>query len=152
MSTDHEFRPAADHQLPNMSSIQRRPIDVQVRRQSSVATACSCSGEINNDHHQILLENKDEEEDDECCRTPKSKENKIPVMVSCPPAPRKKRPPVVSCKRKLSDDQLQLFEFISHEQVAVEDSRLFELSNSVLLLKKRRRSDFHACQPSDESN
>ncbi|KAK8480894.1 hypothetical protein V6N13_104568 [Hibiscus sabdariffa] len=39
------------------------------------------------------------------CKTPSSKENKIPAAVSCPPAPKKpkRRAVSVSCKRNLFD-------------------------------------------------
>lgn len=46
---------------------------------------------------------KEEEEEEESgqCRTPNSPGNMIPVILSCPPAPKKQRTSVVSCKRKL---------------------------------------------------
>ncbi|XP_022764320.1 cyclin-dependent protein kinase inhibitor SMR1-like [Durio zibethinus] len=60
---------------------------------------------------EIQEENKNQDE----CSTPNSEENKIPVVSSCPPAPRKPRKRAVSCKRKLSE--LQFFEIVNREEV-----------------------------------
>ncbi|XP_008232059.1 PREDICTED: cyclin-dependent protein kinase inhibitor SMR3 [Prunus mume] len=47
------------------------------------------------------------------CRTPTSKEHKIPTVVTCPPAPRKPaRRAASSCKRKL-----QFFETANQDEV-----------------------------------
>ncbi|XP_048231317.1 cyclin-dependent protein kinase inhibitor SMR1-like [Ricinus communis] len=48
------------------------------------------------------------------CRTPTSKEHKIPPVLSCPPAPRKPRR-TPSCKRKLSE--LEFIKIVNHEEV-----------------------------------
>nr|DAD28630.1 TPA_asm: hypothetical protein HUJ06_030098 [Nelumbo nucifera] len=50
------------------------------------------------------------------CSTPTSEESKIPIIQSCPPAPRKPRK-VVLCKRKFSEKKLQFFRFVSHDEV-----------------------------------
>ncbi|KAK7277258.1 hypothetical protein RIF29_18409 [Crotalaria pallida] len=47
--------------------------------------------------------------EDESYRTPTSKESKIPVTMTCPPAPRKAKR-VSNCKRKLFMDEYQFFE------------------------------------------
>ncbi|OMO87242.1 hypothetical protein CCACVL1_09170 [Corchorus capsularis] len=69
--------------------------------------------------------NKNEDDDDnkrsiissdELCLTPTAEENKIPAVLSCPPAPRKPKRKPVSCKRKLSD-QFDFFEIVNREEV-----------------------------------
>ncbi|KAH7547814.1 hypothetical protein JRO89_XS14G0019600 [Xanthoceras sorbifolium] len=54
----------------------------------------------------------------EACRTPTSFENKIPQILTCPPAPRKPKRKVaaLSCKRKLLDE-FQFFEIANREEV-----------------------------------
>ncbi|XVF23463.1 hypothetical protein REPUB_Repub13aG0041000 [Reevesia pubescens] len=59
----------------------------------------------------IQEENKNEDE----CLTPTSEENKIPLVLSCPPAPKKPKKRAVSCKRKLSE--LQFFEIVNRDEV-----------------------------------
>ncbi|OWM87624.1 cyclin-dependent protein kinase inhibitor SMR1-like [Punica granatum] len=53
-------------------------------------------------------------EDEEECRTPTSEENRIPALLSCPPAPKKPRL-ALSCKRKLSE--LDFFEIVNRAEV-----------------------------------
>ncbi|KAK9158727.1 hypothetical protein Scep_005301 [Stephania cephalantha] len=63
-----------------------------------------------NESHNI---DSDDDEEQWCCVTPTSKDQKIPILLSCPPAPKKpKRSNVVlSCKRKLlCSSELQFFE------------------------------------------
>lgn len=48
------------------------------------------------------------------CRTPTSRESKIPMLQSCPPAPRKRRR-VISCKRNLSETQF--FEIVHRKEI-----------------------------------
>ncbi|KAI9124404.1 hypothetical protein K1719_004326 [Acacia pycnantha] len=54
-------------------------------------------------------------EDDETCRTPTSKENRIPAALTCPPAPKKAKRSV-SCKRKLLEE-FQLFEKVNKDEI-----------------------------------
>ncbi|KAF5199880.1 cyclin-dependent protein kinase inhibitor SMR1-like [Thalictrum thalictroides] len=54
--------------------------------------------------HLQSIDNEDEE-----CRTPTSSEYKIPVIETCPPAPRKQPRKVMLCKRKLWSE-MQFFE------------------------------------------
>lgn len=64
----------------------------------------------------IQEENKDQNDSRSECSTPTSEENKIPAVLSCPPAPRKPRKTAaVSCKRKLSE--LQFFEIVHRDEV-----------------------------------
>ncbi|KAG4919415.1 hypothetical protein AAZX31_20G177800 [Glycine max] len=51
---------------------------------------------------------------DESCRTPTSKESKIPATMTCPPAPRK--PKFASCKRKLLEE-FQFFDVTNKEDM-----------------------------------
>lgn len=55
----------------------------------------------------------DDEDEGEECKTPSSRDHKIPVIQSCPPTPRKK--PMMRMKRKLSE--LQFFETTRSEEV-----------------------------------
>nr|DAD48758.1 TPA_asm: hypothetical protein HUJ06_018695 [Nelumbo nucifera] len=91
MSTDLEFR----CNLP--AETRLRPIKIQTERSSEEGGAI------------IQSENQEDE-----CRTPTSEEHKIPIIQTCPPAPRKPRK-VVLCKRKLSE--LRFFEIVSHDEV-----------------------------------
>lgn len=65
------------------------------------------------DGSEIQRRNFDDDEKAEC-RTPTSKEHKIPVLVSCPPAPRKPRR-VAQCKRKFQE--LEFFEIVNRDEV-----------------------------------
>ncbi|KAI4346450.1 hypothetical protein L6164_007345 [Bauhinia variegata] len=59
-----------------------------------------------NDRNSTTGQNKQSpviENDDDGCRTPTSKESRIPEILTCPPAPRKQKR-FVSCKRKLLDE------------------------------------------------
>ncbi|RVW97743.1 cyclin-dependent protein kinase inhibitor SMR1 [Vitis riparia] len=48
------------------------------------------------------------------CRTPTSAEHKIPVILTCPPAPRKPRR-VVRCKRRIRE--FDFFEIVNRDEV-----------------------------------
>ncbi|OIT39789.1 hypothetical protein A4A49_58257, partial [Nicotiana attenuata] len=54
-------------------------------------------------------------EEEEEIKTPKSPQNLIPKILSCPPAPKKPKR-LISCKRKLVDE-LQFFEVAAREEV-----------------------------------
>ena len=69
------------------------------------------SGIVSQDENK----NQDSSRSSSECLTPTSEENKIPAVLSCPPAPRKPRKRAVSCKRKLSE--LQFFEIVNREEV-----------------------------------
>ncbi|KAH7856203.1 hypothetical protein Vadar_033900 [Vaccinium darrowii] len=69
--------------------------------------------------------------DDDGCHTPTSAEHKIPAVLSCPPAPKKRRRAPSYCKRKLR-------ELVFFETVAREEVELFFVSvNSRFVLKRR---------------
>ncbi|KAJ7970512.1 cyclin-dependent protein kinase inhibitor SMR1-like [Quillaja saponaria] len=53
--------------------------------------------------------------EDMICTTPTSKENRIPAILSCPPAPRKRRR-VVPSKRRLLEE-FQFYEVVNREEV-----------------------------------
>ncbi|XP_039030609.1 cyclin-dependent protein kinase inhibitor SMR1-like [Hibiscus syriacus] len=63
--------------------------------------------------NQEIKNNQDESSSE--CSTPTSEENKIPVVLSCPGAPRKPRKTLVSCKRKLSE--FHFFETFNRDEV-----------------------------------
>ncbi|KAK9124045.1 hypothetical protein Sjap_013647 [Stephania japonica] len=75
-----------------------------------------------NDQSHNIINNIDDEEQCKCV-TPTSKDQKIPILQSCPPAPKKpKRSNVVlSCKRKLlCSSELQFFESTTSGREQVE--------------------------------
>jgi len=109
MSTDLESR----QDLPR---IQVRAVKTE--------TLQSCSA---TDDKETIIQQENSETDD--CQTPKSEEHKIPVVLSCPPAPRKPRRSF-SCKRKLTE--LEFFEIVNREEVDSFFQSSFEL------LPKRR--------------
>nr|XP_023876179.1 cyclin-dependent protein kinase inhibitor SMR1-like [Quercus suber] len=129
MSTDLEF-------LHDLSKSKTKLLTVKTTKTTSSSTTPQVGGfndnigannnnnNNNNNKNNNVVEtqnkkinieeddNKAEEED--CCRTPTSKEHRIPKILDCPPAPRKpKRAP--TCKRKLSD--LQFFEIVNRDEV-----------------------------------
>ncbi|KAJ4979453.1 hypothetical protein NE237_010233 [Protea cynaroides] len=58
-----------------------------------------------------------DDHEDDGCRTPTSEEHKIPVMRSCPPAPKKQRR-VILCKRKRClSDEFNFFEIMGRHQI-----------------------------------
>ncbi|KAG4150746.1 hypothetical protein ERO13_D04G021300v2 [Gossypium hirsutum] len=68
-------------------------------------------------------------EDHTLCKTPCSKENKIPAVVSCPPAPKKPKTRPLSCKRKLSP-QFQFLEMVNRDEVDAFFKAAFDDSHS----------------------
>ncbi|XP_043699789.1 cyclin-dependent protein kinase inhibitor SMR2-like [Telopea speciosissima] len=78
----------------------------EIRLRPATATATAAAEEV-----ETQQDNNNNEE----CRTPTSDEHKIPVMRSCPPAPKKQRR-VISCKRKLLDE-LRFFEIVGREEI-----------------------------------
>ncbi|MFQ6619669.1 hypothetical protein Gotur_001070 [Gossypium turneri] len=61
----------------------------------------------------IGKDDDDDEDEGEECKTPSSRDHKIPAIQSCPPTPRKK--PMMRMKRKVSE--LQFFETTRSEEV-----------------------------------
>lgn len=56
-----------------------------------------------NKHNSKTFSDVEEKKEDEECKTPTSKESKIPLVpTTCPPAPRKPRT-IIRCKRRLSE-------------------------------------------------
>ncbi|CAK9316997.1 unnamed protein product [Citrullus colocynthis] len=102
MSTDLDLR-------RTLLEIVRRPaINLQIPRPST-----SMSG----DHGGVIIQKDRIDDEVLCCRTPTSAENKIPAVVQCPPAPRKrKRPP--SCRRRLME--LEFVEIVNREEIEPE--------------------------------
>lgn len=83
-----------------------------------------------------LRENNTEEEEENTefdCHTPISEENRIPKILSCPPAPRKPRRRGPSCKRKLKE--LQFFEIVNGDEI----EGFFRSSFQQLARKRRSR-------------
>ncbi|KAB5544077.1 hypothetical protein DKX38_012189 [Salix brachista] len=62
----------------------------------------------------IQTDDHDDGEDDESC-TPTSAQHNIPVMLTCPPAPKKPRTSPGSCKRKRPS--VHFFEAMNREEV-----------------------------------
>ncbi|KAG2729706.1 hypothetical protein I3760_01G262100 [Carya illinoinensis] len=120
MSTDLEF-------LHDLSKIPRLTVEIKTTEQASNDIADDVGT-------GVVVEPKKEEEDDECCRTPTSKEHRIPEILDCPPAPRKPRR-VTSCKRKLSE--LKFFEIVNPEEVDAFFRSSFENVSAIRSVKKR---------------
>ena len=121
MSTDLEFL----HDLSKSKS-KTKLLTVKTTRITSSSTTqvggLNDNIGANNNNNVVETQNKkinveeddNKEEEEDCCRTPTSKEHRIPKILDCPPAPRKpKRAP--TCKRKLSE--LQFFEIVNREEV-----------------------------------
>ena len=101
MSTDLQIR-------LEMPKVRISPIKIAVLPSDD---ASSAHGSV-----PIIVQNKlPEQEDDESCRTPTSKESRIPEILTCPPAPRKPKR-AVSCKRKLLDE-FQFFDVANKEEI-----------------------------------
>lgn len=96
MSTDLEL-------CKELPKIRLSPIAIRTPQASESATGT---------HGSVIRRRNDDEE--EGYRTPTSKEHKIPVLVSCPPAPRKPRR-VAPCKRKLTE--LDFFKVVNRDEV-----------------------------------
>ena len=144
MSTDLEFL----HDLSKSKS-KTKLLTVKTTRITSSSTTQVGGlndniGANNNNNNNNVVEtqnnkinveeddNKEEEED--CCRTPTSKEHRIPKILDCPPAPRKpKRAP--TCKRKLSE--LQFFEIVNREEV---DSFFRSSFEQIAVITSNKRS------------
>ncbi|KAF1878765.1 hypothetical protein Lal_00047437 [Lupinus albus] len=95
MST-HLHQPHRQLPNPHISTIQ-----INNNSPSSDDTINIISKSINQKKKKKKKTQNDVEIDS--CRTPTTKESKIPEIVSCPPAPRKPKA-LVSCKRKLMDE------------------------------------------------
>lgn len=77
------------------------------------------------------------------CRTPTSRDHKIPRSQSCPPAPRKKKQVAYMHKRKLSD--MDFFEFMGRDEVESFFRSSHDLSTTTstvtsFMVKKRNTS------------
>ncbi|XP_018808749.1 cyclin-dependent protein kinase inhibitor SMR1-like [Juglans regia] len=121
MSTDLEF-------LHDLSKIPRLTVETK--------TTAQASNDIADDIGTGVLVEPEKEDDNECCRTPTSKEHRIPVILDCPPAPRKPRR-VPSCKRKLSE--LKFFEIVNPEEVDAFFRSSFENVSAITSVKRRSR-------------
>lgn len=122
MSTDLDLR-------RTLLDIVRRPaIKLQIPRPSSMAA-------------DIQKERIDDSAAEElCCRTPTSAENKIPEVLQCPPAPRKrKRPP--TCRRRLIE--LEFVEIVNREEIEPYLTASFEHEDRV---RKSAKRSFCECK------
>ncbi|XP_022992922.1 cyclin-dependent protein kinase inhibitor SMR1-like [Cucurbita maxima] len=130
MSTDLDLR-------RTLLEVVRRPaIKLQIPRPLSSMAA---------DHGGVIIQkeridNIDGGDEELCCRTPTSAENKIPVVLQCPPAPRKrKRPP--TCRRRLIE--LEFVEIVSREEIEPYFTSSFDHENRV---KKSAKISFCECK------
>ncbi|XP_041002540.1 cyclin-dependent protein kinase inhibitor SMR1-like [Juglans microcarpa x Juglans regia] len=121
MSTDLEF-------LHDLSKIPRLTVETKATAQAS--------NDIADDIGTGVLVEPKKEDDNECCRTPTSKEHRIPEILDCPPAPRKPRR-VPACKRKLSE--LKFFEIVNPEEVDAFFRSSFENVSAITSVKRRSR-------------
>ncbi|CAK9176201.1 unnamed protein product [Ilex paraguariensis] len=97
MSTDLEFR-----------------LDLLEIRIPAIKITSSQSSDVTDDDKSLIPIEKSSLGHEDGCQTPKSPQNLIPQILSCPPAPKKARP-LASCKRKLCE--LQFFEMVAGEEV-----------------------------------
>ena len=141
MSTDLEFL----HDLSKSKS-KTKLLTVKTTRITSSSTtqvgglndnigANNNNNVVETQNNKINVEEDDnKEEEEDCCRTPTSKEHRIPKILDCPPAPRKpKRAP--TCKRKLSE--LQFFEIVNREEV---DSFFRSSFEQIAVITSNKRS------------
>lgn len=77
---------------------------------------------------------EDHRDDEEECRTPTSEESRIPAVLTCPPAPKKRRP-APSCKRKL-----EFFEILNRTGIDEIFRPVAERTASAELPKRKRLS------------
>lgn len=77
----------------------------------------------------------EEHEHEEECVTPTSPESKIPVILTCPPPPKKQKHFVPSCKRRLTHE-LHFFEIVAKDEVDAFFKSSYELISKTS--KKRR--------------
>ena len=143
MSTDLEFL----HDLSKSKSKSKtKLLTVKTTRITSSSTTqvggLNDNIGANNNNNVVETQNKkinveeddNKEEEEDCCRTPTSKEHRIPKILDCPPAPRKpKRAP--TCKRKLSE--LQFFEIVNREEV---DSFFRSSFEQIAVITSNKRS------------
>lgn len=93
----------------DLPKLRLHAIDPSPPSESSASSASTAAAESNPD--AVHPEDRRNEDD---CRTPTSEENRIPAILTCPPAPKKPRP-ALSCKRKLSE--LDFFEALNHTEI-----------------------------------
>lgn len=123
MSTDLEL-------LQDLSKIRLLTVKTRMITQSSNDVGEDVGGKV------VVVEPQQNEDNgnNEECRTPTSEENKIPKILVCPPAPRKPRIRVPSCKRKLSE--LQFFEIANGEEVDAFFRSSFESVSDITSVKR----------------
>ena len=121
LSTRYQPFTEQNHNLSTMSTDLEFLHDVSKTRLLTVKTRLSSTPQASNNNGGnnnigVVAQkiNEDENDVEYYCRTPTSKEHRIPSILDCPPAPRKpKRAP--SCKRKLSE--IQFFEIVNYDEV-----------------------------------
>ncbi|XP_050208816.1 cyclin-dependent protein kinase inhibitor SMR1-like [Mercurialis annua] len=111
-TTDHHH-----HDLEFRQDSPRK--QVPFIKNEQLEQSCSSSNE-----NKVEIQQQNNEED---CTTPTSDENKIPPVVICPPAPRKPKTMMGSCKRKLD-----FLEIVKREEV-----ESYFRSNFDVLAKRR---------------
>ncbi|KAL8199583.1 hypothetical protein R6Q57_013151 [Mikania cordata] len=74
------------------------------------------------------------------CQTPASSEHKIPLITTCPPAPKKHRPDAPSCKRRIA--KFELFEFVARDEIELFFQSGYEFINRNSITNKRRSLGF----------
>ncbi|XP_071728783.1 cyclin-dependent protein kinase inhibitor SMR3-like [Rutidosis leptorrhynchoides] len=123
MSTDLQLR----HDIP---SIRLTSLKLKIpETQNDSLSDESCTVQI--DDYEQEIGN---------CHTPTSSEYRIPEIIICPPAPKKQRQSVPSCKRKLSE-----FDFV--ELVARDEIDTFFKSSFEFINQKNKRCS--SCKSDD---
>ncbi|XP_022139169.1 cyclin-dependent protein kinase inhibitor SMR1-like [Momordica charantia] len=123
MSTDLDLR-------RTLLGIVRRPASkLQISNPRPSTSMADGGGVVD----QKERSSSDDGAEDQCCRTPTSVENKIPALLQCPPAPRKrKRPP--TCRRRLME--LEFVEIVSREEIEPYLASSFEHEDRVKSAKR----------------
>ncbi|KAJ0456862.1 putative cyclin-dependent protein kinase inhibitor SMR [Helianthus annuus] len=124
---------STDLQLPNnnLPSIRLNPIKIKLPESSSSTTENDSSSSCTVESEKLGLETVLEE-----CQTPTSSEHKIPEIMTCPPAPKKQRMYVPSCKRKISE--FELFEIVAPDEIQSFFNSSIEIIDRNSVTNKRR--------------
>lgn len=126
MSTDLQL-------LCDLPKIRLLAVDSPPPTEFSTSAPSTTAAGCNSD----AIHPEDRREDEEDCRTPTSEENRIPAVLTCPPAPRKPR---LALKRKRKLSELEYFEILNSAGIDEIFRQVPERVTSDELPKKKRVS------------
>ncbi|XP_022968197.1 cyclin-dependent protein kinase inhibitor SMR1-like [Cucurbita maxima] len=123
-----------------LETVRRPDLNLPIPRPSSSAPDHSDTIQKQSIDTTATASSAAAEEEELCCRTPTSAENKIPALLQCPPAPRKrKRPP--SCRRRLME--LEFVQIVNREDIEPYLNSSFEHEDRV---RKSAKRSFCECK------